>query len=210
MCCAPCQESIRLIVYARTHMWRYGKIPEPLVEPWSKAQSMIPNWPVFKRLTLDDMQMRDLSRCPEQFDVTQGTVASRPDPFQKYRERRTPEVPGLIRPGAITNLQLDPSHESRVMRCPKCREFVDSSAKKCRFCNAELDSREIDSAVAERAKEKADANEKELGRLKISLALGLTAAVIYFLVPAAQMGGTAIKLIIVFLIIGLSLAVRLR
>jgi len=209
-CCATCRESIRLLVYARTHMWRYGEIPEALVALWNKAQSTIPNWPGFHRLVLDEKQMRDLAECPEQFNVAEGTVAARPDPFLQYMEKRTREAPGLIRPGAESNLGLNPSGASSVIRCPKCREFVDAFAKKCRFCNSELDSRDIGSAVAERVQEKASANQKELGRTKVSAWLALAAVAVYFLVPAVRPITLAAKLIIVLLLIALSLSNRLR
>jgi hypothetical protein len=209
-CCEPCRESIRLLVYARTHMWRYGKLPEALVELWSKAQNMIPDWPGFKRLSLNEKEMRDLSACPEQFDVATATVASRPDPFLQYMEKRSRETPGLVRPGAMSNLGLDSSGGSRVMRCPKCREFVDAAAKKCRFCNSELGSKEVDSAVAERVQEKVTANQKEAGRNKTSALLSLAAVAVYFLVPAARPVALATKLIIVLLLIVSSLASRLR
>jgi hypothetical protein len=210
MCCVPCRESIRLLVYARTHLWRYGELPEALVELWNKAQSMIPAWPGFKRLALDEKQMRDLATCPEQFDVASATVVSRPEPFLRYLEERKREVPGLVRPGAMSNLGLDPSSQSSVLRCPNCLEFVDSSAKKCRFCNSELDSKEVDSAVAERVQEKANANRKEKGRIKVSAWLALAAVVVYFLVPLVYPIAIGTKLFIVLLLVSLSFSHRLR
>jgi hypothetical protein len=209
-CCAPCRESIRLLVYARTHMWRYGEIPEALVELWNKAQTLMPNWPGFRRLALDEKQTRDLAACPEQFDVARGTGANGPDAFLQYMEKRTREAPGLVRPGAMSNLGLNSSGESSVMRCPKCGEFVDASAKKCRFCNSELDSREVVSAVAERVQEKANANQKEAVRNKVSAGLMLAAVAVYFLVPAARPIALAAKLIIVLMLIVWSLTNRLR
>jgi hypothetical protein len=209
-CCAPCRESIRLLVYARTHMWRYGELPEALRELWNKAQSMIPDWPGFNRLSLNEEQMRDLATCPEQFDVASATVATRPDPFLKYMEERTREAPGLVRPGAMSSLGLNPSAKSSVMQCPKCREFVDASAKKCRFCNSELDSNEVDTAVAERVQEKVNGNQKEFGRNKVSAGLMLAAVAVYFLVPAVRPVALASKLIIVLMLIVWSLSNRLR
>jgi hypothetical protein len=209
MCCAPCRETIRLLVYARTHLWRYGNLPEALADLWNKAQSGIPNWPGFKRLSLDEKQMRDLATCPEQFDIAVATVAARPDPFLQYMEKRTREVPGLVRPGAISSLGLDNS-ESRVMRCPKCREFVDASAKKCRFCESELDSRQVDIAVAERVQEKAIANQKEVGHIKVSSWLSLAAVAIYFLVPVVRPIAIGAKLFVVVMLIVLSLRNRMR
>jgi hypothetical protein len=208
--CAPCRESIRLLVYARTHMWRYGELPEALVELWNKAQNMIPAWPGFKRLALDEKQMRDLATCPEQFDVASATVVSRPDPFLKYLEERKREAPGLVRPGAMSNLGLDPSGQSSIVRCPKCQEFVDSSVKKCRFCSSELDSREVITAVAEFAQEKAAATKKEVRRIKVSVWLLLAAVAVYFLVPAVPPITIGVKLFTVLMLISLSFSFRRR
>jgi len=209
-CCAPCRESIRLLVYARTHFWRYGKLPEALVELWNKAQNMIPAWPGFKRLELDEKQMKDLATCPEQFDVAAATVVTKPDPFLKYLEERKREVPGLVRPGAMSNLGLDPSSQSSVLRCPNCQEFVDSSAKKCRFCNSELDSKEVETVVAERAQEKAAATKKEVRGIKVSAWLLLAAVAVYFLVPAVPPITIRVKLFIVLMLISLSFSFRRR
>jgi hypothetical protein len=76
--------------------------------------------------------------------------------------------------------------------------------------NSELDSMDIGSAVAERVQEKASANQKELGRTKVSAWLALAAVAVYFLVPAVRPITLAAKLIIVLLLIALSLSNRLR
>ncbi len=123
-CCTPCRESIRLLAYARTHRWRYGELPEALVELWNKAQSMIPDWPGFKRLSLNDTQIKDLSTCPEQFDVAMGTVATRPDPFLQYLEKRKKEVPGLVRPGCHVEPRAQPFRRKQchaVSKVPRVR-----------------------------------------------------------------------------------------
>jgi hypothetical protein len=171
---------------------------------------MISAWPGFKRLALDEKQMRDLATCPEQFDVASATVVSRPDPFLKYLEERKREVPGLVRPGAMSNLGLDPSSQSSVLRCPNCQEFVDSSAKKCRFCNSELDSREVDTAVGDRAQEKATASRKEVRSIKLSVGLLLAAAAVYFLVPVVPPITIGVKLFIVLMLVSLIFSPRRR
>ena len=171
---------------------------------------MIPAWPGFKRLELDEKQMKDLATCPEQFDVAAATVVTKPDPFLKYLEERKREVPGLVRPGAMSNLGLDPSSQSSVLRCPNCQEFVDSSAKKCRFCNSELDSKEVETVVAERAQEKAAATKKEVRGIKVSAWLLLAAVAVYFLVPAVPPITIRVKLFIVLMLISLSFSFRRR
>jgi hypothetical protein len=214
-CCAPCQESVRLLAYARTHLWRHGDIPAAFAGLWTAAQSTIPDWPGFKRLALDKQQMRDLEMCRGELEIASDAALDKSrllkaSKFAQRLEERRSSVPGLVRPGSLSNLGLDASGKSKVIRCPKCKEFVDASATKCRFCNSLLDSKEIETAVAQRAQEKVFTDRKEVARLKVSGWLGLAALGILLFVPAAGPVAGAVKWGVVLLLIGLSLANRLR
>jgi hypothetical protein len=70
-----CRTSIIRLVGARTYLWREGVIPEDLHELWSEAQRAIPGWPGFKRLSLDEQQLRSLDGCAEELDDFIGRVA---------------------------------------------------------------------------------------------------------------------------------------
>lgn len=62
--CRPkCRVSIMRLAHARTQLWRNGEIPAEYRDLWNQAQAIIPNWPGFKRLTLDEAQMRSLDGC---------------------------------------------------------------------------------------------------------------------------------------------------
>jgi hypothetical protein len=202
-------------VHARTHLWRHGEIPAALVGLWSKAQSTIPAWPGFKRLTLDEQQIRHLELCPELDIAAAATVdESRLLSASKLAQRlegRAKGEPPLVRPGSLSNLQLeDDSGKSKVIRCPRCKEFVDASATQCRFCNALLDSKEIEAAVAQRAQEKVFRERKEVARLKVSALLVLAAlGVLYYVKVEGPVEG-AIRWGVVLLLLGLSILNRMR
>ena len=214
-CCPSCQESIRLLVYARTRLWRHGEIPADLSELWSKAQTTIPDWPGFKRLTLDEQQVRYLELCPE-LDIAAAVTVdkSRMQAASKVAHRlegRPKGEPPLVRPGSLSNLKLDDdSGKSKVIRCPKCKEFVDASATQCRFCNALLDSKEIETAVAQRAQEKVLRERKEVARLKVSALLVLAAFGVLYYVKVEGPVESAIRWGVVLLLLGLSVLNRMR
>jgi hypothetical protein len=70
-----CRASIIRLVGARTQLWRAGAIPEDLRELWAEAQRVIPDWPGFKRLSLDEQQLGSLDACAEELDDFIGRVA---------------------------------------------------------------------------------------------------------------------------------------
>src|SRR5262245_31593265 len=70
-----CRASIIRLVGARTQLWRTGVIPEDRRELWAEAQRAIPDWPGFKRLALDERQLRSLDGCAEELDEFIGRVA---------------------------------------------------------------------------------------------------------------------------------------
>ena len=58
-----CLESIMRLAGARTWLWKTGAIPDELKELWAEAQRMIPNWPGFLRLSLNQEQRLSLEDC---------------------------------------------------------------------------------------------------------------------------------------------------
>jgi hypothetical protein len=69
-----CRDSIVRLAGARTYLWRNGSLPEDCQELWTEAQRVIPNWPGFKRLILDEEQRRSLDGCAEELDELIGRV----------------------------------------------------------------------------------------------------------------------------------------
>jgi hypothetical protein len=42
---------------------------------------------------------------------------------------------------------------ARILQCPRCKEYIASDAKSCRFCHTPLDAKTVEQAVAAQAKE---------------------------------------------------------
>jgi hypothetical protein len=61
-----CKASIIRLVSARTELWRTGVIPEDLHGLWAEAHRVIPNWPGFKRLSLNEYELKVLEECAEE------------------------------------------------------------------------------------------------------------------------------------------------
>lgn len=74
-CCEKCQESLRRLAHARTHLWRHGQLPRDHRELWEEAKAIIPNWPGFSRLSLDQEQMDSLDGCGIELDEMMGVIA---------------------------------------------------------------------------------------------------------------------------------------
>jgi hypothetical protein len=155
-CCAPCKESIRRLCFARTHLWRNGEIPNDHVELWKQANGIIPDWPGFKRLSLDEKQMKSLDACREELDDLMGAIV-KTFPKVSFTDKGGGQVDftaervigtDLIRPAS--NPAIFPTEAGNIIRCPKCREFIDSSVNKCRYCNSDLNAQDIRMAVAQR------------------------------------------------------------
>jgi len=60
-CCLKCKVSICNLTTLRTKLWREGKIPDEYQDFWEQAQRMIPNWPGFNRLSLNEEEMKALT-----------------------------------------------------------------------------------------------------------------------------------------------------
>jgi len=209
-CCIPCRESIRLLVYARTHLWRHGEIPAPLVELWNRAQGTIPDWPGFSRLSLTDSQKKHFLSCREPSAAELAHLSGKKNRIEEMLEANTRNQLELIRSRPGSDLGLSAPGKSSVIRCPKCREFVDAAATKCRFCGAELDAAAIDAAMAQRVEEKAAVTEKEVGRLRFSGLLAGAAIFIHYFVPVVQPMAVTIKWGVVLLLVACSIANRMR
>jgi len=71
----PCSVSIIRLAGARTGLWESGAIPEHSKELWAEAQSIIPNWPGFLRLSLNEAQRDSLEACKDELDEFVGALA---------------------------------------------------------------------------------------------------------------------------------------
>jgi hypothetical protein len=71
-----CKASIIRLVGARTHLWRAGDIPEDRRELWEEAQRTIPDWPGFRRLSLNQAQRLSLEDCAQELNDFVGAIAA--------------------------------------------------------------------------------------------------------------------------------------
>ena len=79
-CCKECKTSICNLVEARDQLWREGKITDKYQNVWTQSQRMIPNWPGFNRLTLNDEQIEELDECLEGLtELIEATVKKYPN-----------------------------------------------------------------------------------------------------------------------------------
>jgi hypothetical protein len=69
-----CLASIIRLVGVRTHLWRAGAIPEDCGQLWAEAQRLIPEWPGFKRLALEEQERESLDGCAKELDDFIGAV----------------------------------------------------------------------------------------------------------------------------------------
>ena len=61
-----CRHALIVLTSARKLLWRTGQIPREYQQLWLEAQTLMPNWPGFRRLTLTAQQLRDLDACEEE------------------------------------------------------------------------------------------------------------------------------------------------
>jgi hypothetical protein len=71
-----CRASIIRLVGARTHLWQAGVLPEDRRELWEQAQRTIPDWPGFRRLSLDQAQRFSLECCAQELHDFVGAIAA--------------------------------------------------------------------------------------------------------------------------------------
>jgi len=69
-----CRDSVVRLVNARTTLWRTGTIPSDCEDIWAEAHILLPEWPGFRRLSLDSKQLQDLAGCGEELDEFMGAV----------------------------------------------------------------------------------------------------------------------------------------
>jgi hypothetical protein len=67
-CCTQCLDSIRRLSHVRNQLWRDNRIAAEYRDFWEQAQLTIPNWPGFKRLSLDREQVAALAACAKELD----------------------------------------------------------------------------------------------------------------------------------------------
>ncbi len=65
-CHESCLDSVIRLSSARKWLWLRGEIPPELREVWAQARTLIPDWPGFMRLQLDEDQMESLRACEEE------------------------------------------------------------------------------------------------------------------------------------------------
>lgn len=69
-----CRASMIRLCSARTYLWRNNVIPEESLNLWKTAQHIMPEWPGFNRLILDDEEKRSLDACNEELDDLMGAI----------------------------------------------------------------------------------------------------------------------------------------
>jgi hypothetical protein len=97
-----CRASVLRLAGARTHPWRSGSIPEDLRELWDAAHRLLPDWPGFRRLSLDRAQMESLDACVEELagfmravqqEYSDTTITDEGGGLRRFTARRTTEPP---------------------------------------------------------------------------------------------------------------------
>jgi hypothetical protein len=97
-----CRTSVLRLAGARTESWRSGSVPEDLRELWDAARRLLPDWPGFRRLSLDRKQMESLDACLEEFagfmqavqqDYPDATTTDEGGGLRRFTARRTTEPP---------------------------------------------------------------------------------------------------------------------
>lgn len=69
-----CRASMIRLCSARTYLWRHNVIPEESLELWKGAQHIMPQWPGFSRLSLNEKEVRSLDACSEELDDLMGVI----------------------------------------------------------------------------------------------------------------------------------------
>lgn len=82
-----CKISIIWLAYARTQLWRTGSVPVELRELWDEARQVLPEWPGFRRLSLDAEQMKSLDGTIEEQREVIGVVREAFPDFSIRREK---------------------------------------------------------------------------------------------------------------------------
>jgi hypothetical protein len=97
-----CRASIMRLAGARTQLWRSGSVPDDMRELWDAARQLLPDWPGFRRLSLDCEQMESLDACVEELagfmqilqqDYPDATTTDEGGALRRFSARRTTEPP---------------------------------------------------------------------------------------------------------------------
>ena len=96
-----CRASVLRLAGARTQLWRSGSVPEDLRGLWDAARRLLPDWPGFRRLSLDREQLESLDACVEELaDFMQAvqqdydvTTTDEGGGLRRFTARRTTEPP---------------------------------------------------------------------------------------------------------------------
>ena len=89
--CEQCRTSIIWLACARTQLWRTESVPVELRELWDEARRVLPEWPGFRRLSLDAEQIESLDGMAEEQREIIGVVR---EAFPNFSIRR--EKGGLV------------------------------------------------------------------------------------------------------------------
>jgi hypothetical protein len=97
-----CRTSVLMLAGVRTQLWRSGSVPEDLRELWDVACRLLPDWPGFRRLSLDRRQMESLDACLGELagfmeaveqDHPDATTTDEGGGLGRFTARRTTEPP---------------------------------------------------------------------------------------------------------------------
>ncbi len=69
-----CLNSIIRVAVARTGLWRSGEISEGSKKLWDDARRLLPEWPLWQRLSLDPKQLKSLDGCAEELEGFMGVI----------------------------------------------------------------------------------------------------------------------------------------
>ncbi len=61
-----CLGSLMALTTARKKLWHTGRIPAESEPLWREAQELMPNWPGFRRLTLNALERQYLDQCEQE------------------------------------------------------------------------------------------------------------------------------------------------
>src|SRR5262249_43874698 len=96
-----CRASVLRLAGGRTQLWRPGSVPEGLRQRGDGARRLLPDWPGFRRLSLDREQMESLDAClGELADFVQAvqqdydvSTTDEGGGLRRFTARRTTEPP---------------------------------------------------------------------------------------------------------------------
>ncbi len=71
-----CRSSIIRLAATRTALWQLGNVPAERKTLWEEALKLLPEWPGFRRLTLNDEEKKELQQCFEESGDLMGMITN--------------------------------------------------------------------------------------------------------------------------------------